>query len=135
MKKRYNELIKKLFRNRYIDSDFSNFSKDIKKYFDDMESNMSYSYKSPDGNFYFKETYYNDFSYKENEVSIESLEIKLNKLVEEEKFEEASTVRDLINGLKNNSDKVKELNKELEKVIKEQNFERAIEIRDELKKI
>lgn len=72
-------------------------------------------------------------SKQNQQTNIENLKLELDKLVENQEFEKACQVRDLIKSLENNSEEIKKLNIELEFAIREQNFERAIEIRDRLK--
>jgi len=100
------------------------------------------SFESPDGN--YKYTRYvkvfdlsNIFDEdKSKEMDKEEyLNIKLERAIEMEDFEEAIKLREQIKNLATNQEEIKNLELELKESIKEQNFERSIEIRDQLRKL
>ena len=100
------------------------------------------SFESPDGN--YKYTRYvkvfdlsNIFDEdKSKEMDKEEyLNIKLERAIEKEDFEEAIKLREQIKNLATNQEEIKKLELELKESIKEQNFERSIEIRDQLRKL
>jgi len=100
------------------------------------------SFESPDGN--YKYTRYvkvfdlsNIFDEdKSKEMDKEEyLNIKLERAIEMEDFEEAIKLREQIKNLATNQEEIKKLELELKESIKEQNFERSIEIRDQLRKL
>jgi protein-arginine kinase activator protein McsA len=73
---------------------------------------------------------------KSKEMSKEEyLNIKLERAIEMEDFEEAIKLREQIKNLATNQEEIKKLELELKESIKEQNFERSIEIRDQLRKL
>ena len=65
----------------------------------------------------------------------EYLNIKLERAIEMEDFEEAVKLRDQIKNLGINKGMIENLELELKESIKEQNFEKSIEIRDQLRKL
>ena len=73
---------------------------------------------------------------KSKEMSkAEYLNIKLERAIEMEDFEEAVKLRDQIKNLETNQEEIQKLELELKESIKEQNFEKSIEIRDQLRKL
>jgi excinuclease UvrABC helicase subunit UvrB len=100
------------------------------------------SYESPDGNYKYT-SYVKVFDLsnmfdedKSKEMSKEEyLNIKLERAIEMEDFEEAIKLREQIKNLGTNQEEIKKLELELKESIKEQNFERSIEIRDQLRKL
>lgn len=74
---------------------------------------------------------------KENKSKgrIEDLQEQLNLAIENEDFESAVKLRDLIKNYESNKKTIEKLESELSQSIKDQNFEKSIEIRDELKKL
>ena len=65
----------------------------------------------------------------------EYLNIKLERAIEMEDFEEAVKLRDQIKNLGTNKEMIENLELELKESIKEKNFEKSIEIRDQLRKL
>ena len=100
------------------------------------------SFESPDGNYKYT-SYVKVFDLsdifdenKSKEMSkAEYLNIKLEKAIEMEDFEEAVKLRDQIKNLETNQEEIQKLELELKESIKEQNFEKSIEIRDQLRKL
>lgn len=99
------------------------------------------SYESPDGSYkvksYLKVFDVSDFS-KIFDTKIseeEDLKMKLYKAIEDENFEEAVKLRDMLKSLEVNQKEIEKLELNLKEAIKTQNFEKAIELRDELKKL
>jgi excinuclease UvrABC helicase subunit UvrB len=100
------------------------------------------SYESPDGNYKYT-SYVKVFDLsdifdenKSKEMSkSEYLNIKLERAIEMEDFEEAVKLRDQIKNLGTNKEMIENLELELKESIKEQNFEKSIEIRDQLRKL
>ena len=100
------------------------------------------SFESPDGNYKYT-SYVKVFDLsdifdenKSKEMSkAEYLNIKLERAIEMEDFEEAVKLRDQIKNLETNQEEIQKLELELKESIKEQNFERSIEIRDQLRKL
>ena len=100
------------------------------------------SFESPDGNYKYT-SYVKVFDLsnmfdddKSKEMSKEEyLNIKLERAIEMEDFEEAIKLREQIKNLATNQEEIKKLELELKESIKEQNFERSIEIRDQLRKL
>jgi excinuclease UvrABC helicase subunit UvrB len=100
------------------------------------------SYESPDGNYKYT-SYVKVFDLsdifdenKSKEMSkSEYLNIKLERAIEMEDFEEAVKLRDQIKNLETNQEEIQKLELELKESIKEQNFEKSIEIRDQLRKL
>ena len=99
------------------------------------------SYESPDGS-YKVTSYYKVFDLSDldndnpKEMSKdEYLNIKLERAIEMEDFEEAVKLRDQIKNLGINKEMIENLELELKESIKEQNFEKSIEIRDQLRKL
>jgi excinuclease UvrABC helicase subunit UvrB len=100
------------------------------------------SYESPDGNYKYT-SYVKVFDLsdifdenKSKEMSkAEYLNIKLERAIEMEDFEEAVKLRDQIKNLGTNKEMIENLELELKESIKEQNFEKSIEIRDQLRKL
>jgi protein-arginine kinase activator protein McsA len=100
------------------------------------------SYESPDGNYKYT-SYVKVFDLsdifdenKSKEMSkAEYLNIKLERAIEMEDFEEAVKLRDQIKNLETNQEEIQKLELELKESIKEQNFEKSIEIRDQLRKL
>ena len=99
------------------------------------------TFESPDGNYkYTRYVKVFDLSDLDNdnpkEMSKEEyLNIKLERAIEMEDFEEAVKLRDQIKNLGINKGMIENLELELKESIKEQNFERSIEIRDQLRKL
>ena len=99
------------------------------------------TFESPDGS--YKYTSYVkvfDLSDLNNDNSKEMskeeyLNIKLNRAIEMEDFEEAVKLRDQIKNLGTNKEEIEKLELELKQSIEEQNFEKSIEIRDQLRKL
>jgi excinuclease UvrABC helicase subunit UvrB len=100
------------------------------------------SFESPDGNYKYT-SYVKVFDLsdifdenKSKEMSkAEYLNIKLERAIEMEDFEEAVKLRDQIKNLETNQEEIQKLELELKESIKEQNFEKSIEIRDQLRKL
>lgn len=100
------------------------------------------SFESPDGNYKYT-SYVKVFDLsdifdenKSKEMSkSEYLNIKLERAIEMEDFEEAVKLRDQIKNLETNQEEIQKLELELKESIKEQNFEKSIEIRDQLRKL
>jgi len=99
------------------------------------------TFESPDGNYkYTRYVKVFDLSDLDNdnpkEMSKEEyLNIKLERAIEMEDFEEAVKLRDQIKNLGINKGMIENLELELKESIKEQNFEKSIEIRDQLRKL
>jgi len=99
------------------------------------------TFESPDGNYkYTRYVKVFDLSDLDNdnpkEMSKEEyLNIKLERAIEMEDFEEAVKLRDQIKNLGINKEMIENLELELKESIKEQNFEKSIEIRDQLRKL
>ena len=99
------------------------------------------TFESPDGNYkYTRYVKVFDLSDLDNdnpkEMSKEEyLNIKLERAIEMEDFEEAVKLRDQIKNLGPNKEMIENLELELKESIKEQNFEKSIEIRDQLRKL
>jgi excinuclease UvrABC nuclease subunit len=66
---------------------------------------------------------------------VEDLKKQMEVFVENQEFEKAAELRDLIKSIECNKEKKVDLEKELELAVKSQNFEKAIWIRDQLKKM
>jgi len=100
------------------------------------------SYESPDGNYKYT-SYVKVFDLsdifdenKSKEMSkAEYLNIKLERAIEMEDFEEAVKLIDQSKNLETNQEEIQKLELELKESIKEQNFEKSIEIRDQLRKL
>ena len=100
------------------------------------------SFESPEGNYKYT-SYVKVFDLsdifdenKSKEMSkAEYLNIKLERAIEMEDFEEAVKLRDQIKNLETNQEEIQKLELELKESIKEQNFEKSIEIRDQLRKL
>jgi len=100
------------------------------------------TFESPDGSYKYT-SYVKVFDLsdifdenKSKEMSkAEYLNIKLDRAIEMEDFEEAVKLRDQIKNLGTNQEEIEKLELELKESIKEQNFEKSIEIRDQLKKL
>lgn len=100
------------------------------------------SFESPDGNYKYT-SYVKVFDLsdifdenKSKEMSkSEYLNIKLERAIEMEDFEEAVKLRDQIKNLETNQEEIQKLELKLKESIKEQNFEKSIEIRDQLRKL
>ena len=100
------------------------------------------SFESPDGNYKYT-SYVKVFDLsdifdenKSKEMSkAEYLNIKLERAIEMEDFEESVKLRDQIKNLETNQEEIQKLELELKESIKEQNFEKSIEIRDQLRKL
>ena len=99
------------------------------------------TFESPDGDYkYTRYVKVFDLSDLDNdnpkEMSKEEyLNIKLERAIEMEDFEEAVKLRDQIKNLGTNKEMIENLQLELKESIKEQNFEKSIEIRDQLRKL
>ena len=98
------------------------------------------SFESPDGNYKYtrhvKVFDLSDFDKFAKEMNKEEhLNIKLNRAIEIEDFEEAVKLRDQIKNLGTNKEKIEKLEAELKKSIEDQNFELSIELRDKLKNL
>jgi excinuclease UvrABC helicase subunit UvrB len=99
------------------------------------------TFESPDGDYkYTRYVKVFDLSDLDNdnpkEMSKEEyLNIKLERAIEMEDFEEAVKLRDQIKNLGINKGMIENLELELKESIKEQNFEKSIEIRDQLRKL
>ena len=65
----------------------------------------------------------------------EGLKRELQSAIENEDYELAIKLRDMIKQRENNQETIDKLEEELKEVIQNQNFERAIEIREELRKL
>jgi len=99
------------------------------------------TFESPDGNYkYTRYVKVFDLSDLDNDnpkemSKDEYLNIKLERAIEMEDFEEAVKLRDQIKNLGINKGMIENLELELKESIKEQNFEKSIEIRDQLRKL
>lgn len=99
------------------------------------------TFESPDGDYkYTRYVKVFDLSDLDNDnpkemSKDEYLNIKLERAIEMEDFEEAVKLRDQIKNLGINKEMIENLELELKESIKEQNFERSIEIRDQLRKL
>jgi protein-arginine kinase activator protein McsA len=99
------------------------------------------TFESPDGNYkYTRYVKVFDLSDLDNDnpkemSKDEYLNIKLERAIEMEDFEEAVKLRDQIKNLGINKEMIENLELELKESIKEQNFEKSIEIRDQLRKL
>ena len=99
------------------------------------------TFESPDGDYkYTRYVKVFDLSDLDNDnpkemSKDEYLNIKLERAIEMEDFEEAIKLREQIKNLATNQEEIKKLELELKESIKEQNFERSIEIRDQLRKL
>lgn len=100
------------------------------------------SFESPDGNYkytsYVKVFDLSNIFDEDNSKEMskaEYLNIKLERAIEMEDFEEAVKLRDQIKNLETNQEEIQKLELELKESIKEQNFEKSIEIRDQLRKL
>ena len=99
------------------------------------------TFESPDGDYkYTRYVKVFDLSDLDNDnpkemSKDEYLNIKLERAIEMEDFEEAIKLREQIKNLGTNQEEIKKLELELKESIKEQNFERSIEIRDQLRKL
>ena len=99
------------------------------------------TFESPDGDYkYTRYVKVFDLSDLDNdnpkEMSKEEyINIKLERAIEMEDFEEAVKLRDQIKNLGPNKEMIENLELELKESIKEQNFEKSIEIRDQLRKL
>jgi len=99
------------------------------------------TFESPDGDYkYTRYVKVFDLSDLDNdnpkEMSKEEyLNIKLERAIEMEDFEEAVKLRDQIKNLGINKGMIENLELELKESIKEQNFEKSIKIRDQLRKL
>lgn len=71
---------------------------------------------------------------KRKPSSIESLKKELERAVENEDFQLAIKIRDMIKENENNKGLVEQLEAELKDCIERQDFEKAIEVREQLKK-
>lgn len=71
---------------------------------------------------------------KKETTKVESLKKELDRAVENEDFQLAIKIRDMIKDLENNKDLIAELETKLKDCIEKQDFEQAIEIREQLKK-
>jgi protein-arginine kinase activator protein McsA len=71
---------------------------------------------------------------KRKPSSIESLKKELDRAVENEDFQLAIKIRDMIKEKENNKGLVEQLEAELKDCIERQDFEKAIEVREQLKK-
>ena len=99
------------------------------------------TFESPDGDYkYTRYVKVFDLSDLDNDnpkemSKDEYLNIKLERAIEMEDFEEAVKLRDQIKNLGINKEMIENLELELKESIKEQNFEKSIEIRDQLRKL
>jgi len=99
------------------------------------------TFESPDGDYkYTRYVKVFDLSDLDNdnpkEMSKEEyLNIKLERAIEMEDFEEAVKLRDQIKNLGINKGMIENLELKLKESIKEQNFEKSIELRDKLKNL
>ena len=99
------------------------------------------TFESPDGDYkYTRYVKVFDLSDLDNDnpkemSKDEYLNIKLERAIETEDFEEAVKLRDQIKNLGINKGMIENLELELKESIKEQNFEKSIEIRDQLRKL
>ncbi len=99
------------------------------------------TFESPDGDYkYTRYVKVFDLSDLDNDnpkemSKDEYLNIKLERAIEMEDFEEAVKLRDQIKNLGINKGMIENLELELKESIKEQNFEKSIEIRDQLRKL
>jgi len=71
----------------------------------------------------------------ETTSELHQLKNSLNKAVENQNYEEAVKLRDLIKNYEKDSEKLVELKTKLENAISTQNFEEAIKLRDSIKKL
>jgi excinuclease UvrABC helicase subunit UvrB len=128
-------------RNNFNFDDLMARYEKMMKEFNNLDWKTS-SFESPDGNYKYT-SYVKVFDLsnmfdddKSKEMSKEEyLNIKLEKAIEMEDFEEAIKLREQIKNLATNQEEIKKLELELKESIKEQNFERSIEIRDQLRKL
>jgi excinuclease UvrABC nuclease subunit len=72
---------------------------------------------------------------KKKYTGAEGLKKELKVAIENEDYELAIKLRDMIKEREANQETIDQLEKELKEVIEQSNFERAIEIREELKKL
>lgn len=72
---------------------------------------------------------------KKKYTGAEGLKKELKVAIENEDYELAIKLRDMIKDREANQETIDQLEKELKEVIDQSNFERAIEIREELKKL
>jgi len=99
------------------------------------------TFESPDGDYkYTRYVKVFDLSDLDNDnpkemSKDEYLNIKLERAIEMEDFEEAVKLRDQIKNLGINKGMIENLELKLKESIKEQNFEKSIEIRDQLRKL
>ena len=99
------------------------------------------TFESPDGDYkYTRYVKVFDLSDLDNDnpkemSKDEYLNIKLERAIEMEDFEEAVKLRDQIKNLGINKGMIENLELELKESIKEQNFEKSIEIRNQLRKL
>ena len=71
----------------------------------------------------------------ESTSELHQLKNSLNKAVDNQNFEEAVKLRDLIQNYEKDSEKLNKLKFKLEEAISTQNYEEAIQLRDSIKKL
>lgn len=71
----------------------------------------------------------------ESTSELNQLKNSLNKAVDNQNFEEAVKLRDLIQNYEKDSEKLNKLKFKLEEAISTQNYEEAIQLRDSIKKL
>ncbi len=131
----YNEITNKLTPNLGSTKNESGVNEDGSKW-------HKSTFTSKDGNFTsttyvsgLNEWYPTSTNNVESTYELTNLKKSLNKAVENQNFEEAVKLRDLIKDYEKNSEKLIELKSKLDNAVKNQNFEEAIKLRDSIKKI
>jgi excinuclease UvrABC helicase subunit UvrB len=129
-------------RNNFNFDDLMARYEKMMKEFNNLDWKKESDYESPDGSYKYT-SYVKVFDLsdifdgnKSKEMGkAEYLNIKLERAIEMEDFEEAVKLRDQIKNLETNQEEIQKLELELKESIKEQNFEKSIEIRDQLRKL
>jgi len=134
----YNEITNKLTPSLGSTKTESGTNEDGTKWYKTTFTSKDGSYTSTSyvSSTNFDNTWYSTPSNKvETTSELTSLNKDLNKAVEEQNFEEAVKLRDLIKEYEKNTEKVADLKAKLEYSISIQDFEEAIKLRDSIKKI
>ena len=126
-------------RNNFNFDDLMARYEKMMKEFNNLDWKKESDYESPDGSYKYT-SYVKVFDLsdifdgnKSKEMGkAEYLNIKLERAIEMEDFEEAVKLRDQIKSLEKNKEKISELQTKLDECIKKQDFEKAIEYRDKI---
>ena len=132
-----------MFHRRKINFNIDDLMARYEKIMEDFNKQdwTTNTFESPDGDYkYTRYVKVFDLSDLDNDnpkemSKDEYLNIKLERAIEMEDFEEAVKLRDQIKNLGINKEMIENLELELKESIKEQNFEKSIEIRDQLRKL